>query len=176
VIRGSASVTALVALVLMGVNAAFFYAYSVSVMPGLNATTGESAIAAMQAINRAVRNPVFFVTFFLTPVVTMLAAALARRDGRRAAAKMLVGAAAVYVLAVMVPTMVVNVPMNEALAGASVEAMAAEPDTIWTDYSGPWTIWNHVRTAASALGLLFLGVALLAWQQLGYGTRSLRGA
>jgi len=161
--RGLAGATALTALVLMGAIAGFFYAWSVSVIPGLDLATEEGAISAMQAINRAVRNPVFFVTFFLTPAVTVLAAMLAWRDGRRLAALFLASAAAVYVIGAMAPTVAVNVPMNAALAGLGAEAVAADAGTIWAEYSGRWTVWNHVRTAASALALLLVGAALLAW-------------
>ncbi len=44
-------------------------------------------------------------------------------------------------------TMVGNVPLNERLAKTTPDDTDAEP--LWSFYLVRWTLWNHVRTAAS---------------------------
>lgn len=148
-------------LVLLGLMAGFFYAYSVSVMPGFDQIAASEAIRAMQAINVEIHNPVFFVTFFLTPVVCLIAAAALWSGRRKRAALILAIAAIVYVLGAMVPTALVNVPLNRALAavdtGAAVDAAA-----IWADFLARWDWWNVFRTVGSTLALVVAGLALLA--------------
>ncbi len=146
-------------IVLFGLMCGFFYAFSCTVMPGLDLTDPDAAVAAMQGINRAVRSPVFFVTFFLTPLFSLAAALLLARKAPRAALFM-GGAGAVYLGAALILTMQVNVPMNEALAQVKTDAdMAA----IWAAYSPDWTFWNHVRTAASVIAAALACGALAAY-------------
>ena len=145
-----------IALALFGLMAGFFYAYSVSVMPGLDQAAPAVAVEAMQGINRAVRNPVFFVTFFLTPAVALGAAALQLRAGTRAAAVWLALAIGVYGLGAMLPTVLVNVPLNEALAAAGPPAV----EQAWQDYAPQWSAFNDLRTGAALVALLFSASAL----------------
>ncbi|MEM8753707.1 MAG: anthrone oxygenase family protein [Pseudomonadota bacterium] len=146
-------------LALFALMAGFFYAYSVSVMPGLNLAAPEAAVGAMRGINVAVQNPVFFVTFFMTPLIAAAAAAALFAAGRPFAAGWALAAAAVYALGAMGPTIAVNVPMNQALAAAENGEDAA---ALWAAYEPRWTLWNHVRTAASLGGALFVGLSLRA--------------
>lgn len=130
-------------------------------MPGLDSIDGRQAIEAMQGINRAVRNPVFFVTYFLTPVIAAGVAALLYRDRRRAASGLLLASALIYAAGVLLPTGVINVPMNEALARIDVSAIATDAPKVWASYSSSWTLWNGVRAALSLVSTLFAAVALL---------------
>ena len=138
-------------IVMFGLMAGFFYAFSVCVMPGLDRLPPTEAIGAMQAINVAVRNPVFFVTFFLTPLVAFGAAALAFQMGETRRAASMASAALVYSLLAAVPTALVNVPMNEALA--AVEPARVDAGAVWTAYSDRWTGWNTMRTVTATLAL-----------------------
>ncbi|MBO6638679.1 MAG: DUF1772 domain-containing protein [Roseitalea sp.] len=141
----------MVPITMLGLMAGFFYAFSVCVMAGLDAIAPERAISAMQAINAAVRNPVFFVTFFLTPVIAGGTAALAFASGETRIGSFMAAAAVVYVLAAALPTALVNVPLNEALAAVDPERVDAA--AIWSDYSARWTFWNTARTLTTTLAL-----------------------
>jgi uncharacterized membrane protein len=80
-------------------------------------------------------------------------------------------AAAVYVAGGILPTVAVNVPMNEALAGVAAPADAQAAARLWADYSARWTWWNHVRTVASLASLLLVGLAacLAGRYRFGFG-------
>ena len=143
---------------LFGLMAGFFYAFSVCVMGGLDRAGPATAISAMQAINEAVRNPVFFVTFFLTPVVAIGAAAVTWMSGRRRAALLMGAAAAIYAGGALALTAAINVPMNEALS--MVDPQAAGNARIWSDYSADWTFWNTVRTGLSTVALVVFAAAM----------------
>ncbi|MCR9122022.1 MAG: DUF1772 domain-containing protein [Phyllobacteriaceae bacterium] len=138
-------------ILMLGLMAGFFYAFSVCVMAGLDAVAPEKAISAMQAINAAVRNPVFFITFFLTPFVAVGASVLAFATGDARSGLFMAAAAGIYVLAAVVPTALVNVPMNEVLA--AIDPARDDAAAIWTDYSARWTLWNTIRTLTTTLAL-----------------------
>lgn len=58
------SIVLLGTVILTGLSAGFFYAWSVSVIPGTQHISDTSYLQAMQSINRAILNPLFFVVFF----------------------------------------------------------------------------------------------------------------
>ncbi len=153
---------AAITLLLTGTMAGFFFAYSSSVMFGLDAAGAGHAIPAMQAINLAVRNPVFFVAFFGTPAAALVTAVLFLTTRRPMAAALFLIAGLVYFLGALLPTALVNVPMNEALATAIVPADPQAALKLWSDFSVPWTWWNTLRTAFSTLSLLLVGAAIFA--------------
>lgn len=70
-------------------------------------------------------------------------------------------AAAVYFSGGMMLTMLVNVPMNDALAVATAPEDPADAARIWQGYSAPWQNWNAIRTVTSGTGLALVGAALL---------------
>lgn len=154
-------IACLIALGFFGLITGFFYAYSVDVMRGLDLIDAESAVSAMQGINLAVRNPVFFATFFGTPIVGLLAAGSLYLGNHKMSAGLMVLAAAIYFFGAFMPTAMVNVPMNEALAVIPLGDSAQDYEAIWTTYSPKWTFWNTLRTVVSLVALLFAGMALL---------------
>ncbi|MCC0033973.1 MAG: DUF1772 domain-containing protein [Hoeflea sp.] len=139
----------------------FFYAWVCSTMWGLDAADPAVAIKAMQAMNASVRNAVFFPAFFLTPVVLAITAGLLVRSGGRGAAIWFALAASVYLAGGLGVTVIVNVPMNEALALAAVPETAEAANQLWQAYSGRWQDWNQIRTAASGLSVVLTGFGLL---------------
>lgn len=155
---GVAQLTLHLSMLLFALIAGFFYAYSVDVMRGLDLIKPNSAIEAMQSINLEVKNPVFFVTFFLTPILALLAAFLLKKEGNKKSAYFIMVAAVVYILGAFLPTILVNVPMNEALALVKLENNQA--DTIWNEYSPRWTTWNTIRTVFSSISVLLVSFSI----------------
>lgn len=151
---------ALVSLVLNGAIFGFFYAWVCSTMWGLDAADPRTAIAAMQAMNASVRNAFFAPAFFATPVVLALTAILALRLKFRGAALLFGAAATIYLLGGLLLTAMVNVPMNEALALATVPDDIEAARSIWRDYSPDWQFWNQTRTLFSGLALCLTGLAI----------------
>ncbi|MFN3273265.1 MAG: DUF1772 domain-containing protein [Paracoccus sp. (in: a-proteobacteria)] len=132
----------------------FFFAWVCSTMWGLDAADPRVAISAMQAMNASVRNAVFAPAFFGTPfALAAVAGLLLIRHHRRSAAAF-AAAAIVYLGLGLVLTMLVNVPMNEALAAVAIPDDVESATAIWQAYSGPWQVWNGVRTVASGAAFL----------------------
>jgi uncharacterized membrane protein len=157
--------SATITLLLTGAMAGVFFAYSVSVMIGLDAIKPDQAIAAMRSINEKIQNPVFLLAFLLAPVAALATGVLLLTQGHRTAGVVLLLAAASYFLGALVPSFAVNIPMNDALDTVKVPSGGAAQ--VWSDYSSRWTVWNHVRTVSSAVSLLLVGAGLFIW-----GTRA----
>ena len=157
----AAALPALLALISAGAMFGFFFAWVCSTMWGLDAADPNVAIAAMQAMNASVRNWVFAPAFFGTPVLLAIAALAVWRFGYRRAATCLAAAGLVYLLGALVPTIAVNVPMNEALAAVETPLSLEEARETWRSYSGPWQFWNAVRAVFAGIALAFTGIGLM---------------
>lgn len=150
----------MLSLLSIGAIFGFFYAWVCSTMWGLDAVDPRVAIAAMQAMNASVSNAVFFPAFFLTPIILVATAFIAMRQKRNRSATLLAAGAALYFAGAFVVTVMVNVPMNEALAEAAVPTDADAAHRIWQAYSPQWQVWNSLRTLASGASLILTGLAV----------------
>jgi len=69
-------------------------------------------------------------------------------------------AAMIYIAGAFLPTLLVNVPMNENLATVTVSTDPQVADHLWREYSTSWTWWNTLRTLFSFASLLLVGWAI----------------
>ena len=142
--------------------AGFFYAYSASVNRGLGRLDDGAYVAAMQAINDTVRNPVFALSFF-GALLVLPSAALLHAPRRSPRAVLLGAAAALYLVGGFGVTFAFNVPLNDELALLDLaSASGAEVADARADYEQTWNAWNAVRTVASTLALMCVAGAALA--------------
>jgi uncharacterized membrane protein len=139
----------------------FFYAWVCSTMWGLDTADPRIAIEAMQAMNASVRNGVFAPAFFGTPFVLAATSFVLWRQDIRKSATLFGGSALVYLCGGLVLTMVVNVPMNEALAIVIIPDDLFSARQTWHDYSATWQFWNQVRTVASGASFLIATLGVL---------------
>ncbi|MFL1380909.1 MULTISPECIES: DUF1772 domain-containing protein [unclassified Nocardiopsis] len=155
------AVVPVVAVVLTGLFAGLFFAFSIAVMPGLARAGDRAMIEAMQGINVAILNPFFAVVFIGAPVVVLGQALLYWAVERTAALWWAGGALALLVL-VLVATFAVNVPRNNALDRAGSPARLADPAAVRGGFEAVWVRWNHLRTLASTAALLCTILAVTA--------------
>ena len=144
----------------MGLLAGLFYAYSVSVMPGLGQADDRTLVDGMQQINEAIENPVFFVSFLGAPVLILASLVLERRAGSRQNVRW-VGAALVLCAIAILVTGALNIPLNDDLKQAGDPGRIADIAQVRDDFYGPWVAWNIVRTVASTAALGCLVYALM---------------
>lgn len=145
----------LAALLGSGLVAGIFYAFSTFVMRALGKLPGSQGMAAMQAINVTVLNPWFFAAFFGTGAACLAITWLSWDNAADQA--LLLGGCALYLLGCVLVTVIGNVPLNERLAAGGAES--ADADAWWGHYLARWTLWNHVRTAASLVAAALFALA-----------------
>jgi len=155
VLRGVALV---LATMTVGMMAGVFVLYAHTIMPGLGRTDDRTFVGAFQAIDRAIINPLFMVTFGGALVFTVLAALFSLGAGRPA--PWILVALGLY-LAVVVVTIAVNVPLNDGIKAAG------DPDRV--DLAAVrerfdqarWVRWNLFRAVASTAAFACLAWALV---------------
>jgi uncharacterized membrane protein len=142
-----------------GVVGGVFFAFSVFVMKALARLPSPKGIAAMQAINIAVLNRVFFTAFFGTGAgcVLLAVSSVFLWSGSDAIYRFV--GSLLYLAGTIFVTIAFNVPRNEALA--SIDPDSASGARLWADYVANWTAWNQVRTIAAVAAAALLTLALV---------------
>ncbi|WP_030723803.1 DUF1772 domain-containing protein [Streptomyces sp. NRRL F-2580] len=152
----------LVSTVLMGLMAGLFFAFDVSVMPGLAAGDERTYVTAMQNFNSAIDgNGIFGMAFVLALLLSAASAVVEFRGGRRNVA-VWVGVAAVVYLVVLMITFSVNIPLNNELADAG-DASKLTDFSIVDKFKGTWVSTNIVRTLLCTAALTALSRALVLY-------------
>ena len=138
-----------------GLMAGIFFAFSNFVMRAFAQISPVKGIAAMQAVNITVLNPLFLLAFMGTGLLCAMdvAVVLWLNDGHGSG--YILAGSTLYLLGNIGVTAVCNVPLNNALA--AVDINHSDAALIWKNYLNKWTFWNHVRTiTAFAAAVAFM--------------------
>lgn len=155
VLTSSAVTTALIA--------GLFYAYSCSVNPGLHQLPDGAYLAAMQSINRAILNPVFFLSFLGTLVLLPVSTWMHYSQPVSVRFWLLLLASALYAIGVFGVTVAGNVPLNDALDAASLGQASPDELTAYrTAFEQPWNRLHTIRTVACVVTLILVIAACLS--------------
>lgn len=141
-----------------GLIAGVFFAFSTFVMNALARRPPAQGIAAMQAINITVINPLFMTAFLGTAAACFFLAVSSLLKWNQPGAVYLLIGSLLYLVGTLGVTMVFNVPLNDALA--NVKPDSTEGGRLWASYLTNWTLWNHVRTAAALAATALFTIAL----------------
>jgi uncharacterized membrane protein len=132
------------ATIVAGLAAGLFYAYSCSVMPGLAHADDRTFVKGMRGINIAIVNGWFMLSFLGAPLLAGVAGVLSPRSGRTL---WWIVAGFALLVATIVITRVVHIPMNDALDAGGDDYAAVR-----ARFEASWVRWNIVRTVVSTAG------------------------
>lgn len=151
--------TLISATMAMGIAAGVFQLYSYAIMPGLGRTDDRTFVGAFQQIDRAIINPWWMLSFFGALILTAAAAGFHFGVDERSIL-LWIGAAFILYLAVVIVTLVINVPLNDAIKAAG------DPDGINLAtvrdhfHEARWVAWNLFRALATGVAFSCLIWAL----------------
>ncbi|MCF0062794.1 DUF1772 domain-containing protein [Dyadobacter chenwenxiniae] len=145
---------------LTGLSAGLFYAYSCSVNLGLARLPDNEYLRAMQEINKAILNPVFFMSFIGSIFLLAFASWLSHSE-QVATFRLLLAATLVYAIGVFGVTVAGNVPLNDTLAGFNINAATADEIRLQRlHFERPWNKLHSIRTLCSVGAFLLVVIAL----------------
>lgn len=145
----------LLTMLLTALITGLFYGYSCSVNPGLGRLPDREYLLAMQSINEAILNPLFFLSFMGTSVLLPVSAYISYTPVWSLRFICLLLAALVYIGGVLGVTMMGNVPLNEALARFNI-ADATDSDLAAQRllFEKPWLVFHQIRTVSCVVALI----------------------
>ena len=151
--------TLILAAFLCSLVAGFLFAFAIVIMPGINKLNDREFIRAFQVIDGIIQNnqPIFMLVWVGSVLALMASVALGIGQQDIAGRMLIILSALIYLFGVQLPTMVVNVPLNNKLQSLDIDAMNEASRKVARDnFESPWNRWNKIRTALSSLASVLL--------------------
>ncbi len=143
--------------------AGLFYAFSCSVNLGLARLSNAEYLSAMQSINRAIQNPIFFAAFFGAPILLPLCMFLHYGQPFPARFWFLLAATVIYLIGTFGVTIFGNVPLNNRLDRFDLQmASEAEIAVQRAGFERRWNNLNTIRTVSSTLAIMLVIISCLS--------------
>ena len=161
---GLLQIALILATFLCSLVTGFLFAFAVVVMTGIRKLGNGEFIRAFQAMDSIIQNnqPIFIVVWLGSVVALIGAAALGVGTLDATGRWVLMVSTFGYLVGVQLPTIIINVPLNNKLQSLNVDAMdEAAREAAREAFEGRWNRWNVVRTIVSCLvSLLLIGLVL----------------
>jgi len=154
----------ILATFLCSLVAGFLFAFAVVAMPGIARLRDRDFIRAFQVMDRVIqRNQPLFMLVWAGSILALPASALLAFGSLDGLGRWLLGAALLaYLLGVQLPTIAINIPLNNKLQLLNAEAMDdASSKQARLDFERRWNSANAVRTFVACLVSLMLMVILI---------------
>ena len=149
----------LIATFLCGLMAGFLFAFSVVVMPGIKKLDDRDFLRCFQVIDRVIQNgqPLFMVVWLGSTLSLILSCSLSFFCGDGTDQAILVAAAIASVLLVQLPTMTINIPLNNTIQAVDFATLEdATARQLRMNFEPRWNRWNVIRTLVSCIILAAL--------------------
>lgn len=144
--------------------AGFLFAFAVVVMPGLRNLADGEFIRAFQVVDGVIRKnqPLFVLVWVGSVLALVVAAVLGVRELTGAARLLVIVATVVYVFGVQVPTVTINIPLNNDLQKLDLASMNDTTRRHAREHFEPrWNRWNVIRSGWAGLTSILLMLLLL---------------
>ncbi len=151
-----------VTILTTGIIAGLFFSWSVSVMPGLRKVTDREFIAAMQAMNRAILNPLFLICFMGALILLAISCFSFYQKPFATEYYLLLTATILYLAGVIGITFIGNIPLNNMLE--NFRLADATDDTmrkLRLAFEEKWVYLNNLRTGFSIGAFCLLIIRLI---------------
>jgi len=156
---GAFHATLTVATLLCSLVAGLLFAFAVVVMPGIRALDDDAFLRAFQEMDGVIqRNQPLFVLVWAGSVPLVIAAAgLGVASAAGPSRWVMIAAAAIYLVGVQLPTIAVNIPLNNQLQALDVASLSADERRVARLRFEPrWNRWNVARTVLAVVATVLL--------------------
>ena len=141
----------------------FVLIFAIVVMPGIGTLEDREFLRAFRVIDRVIQNnqPLFLAVWVGSVAALVLATGLGVGYLAGAERATLVVAAALYLVGAQLPTVAVNIPLNnrlQRLAPDKLDGPASAAER--RHFERRWNRWNRVRTFLSGAASVLLAVLL----------------
>jgi uncharacterized membrane protein len=150
----------LLGILFTGLTAGLCFTWSNAITPGIGRLDDLGFLQSFQAMNRAIINRSFLITFF-GPVVLLFINAYLHRNAHPSTFWSFLVAAFLFFIGIGLITVLKNVPLNEMLDKTVLENLSTiELKELRTKFEQPWNRWHIQRTISSftAFSLLLIGI------------------
>jgi uncharacterized membrane protein len=154
----------LLSALLCSLVAGLVFSFAIVVMPGIRGLDDLAFLKAFKAMDRVIQNnpPIFMLVWLGSAVVLLASTVVGIWQLEGFDRILLVVACAIYLFGVHLPTIAVNIPLNNHLQSQDLDTMT-EPALVETRarFESRWLRWNAIRTIFAILTTALLLVLLI---------------
>ncbi|MPY87539.1 MAG: DUF1772 domain-containing protein [Luteitalea sp.] len=128
-------------------------------MPGIRSLDDRGFIQAFQVIDRVIQNnqPLFVLVWAGSVLALIAAAVLGLWTLSGPDRALMIAAALLYLAGVQLPTIAINIPLNNRIQQQNVGAMTETMQKrARDDFEPRWNRWNAIRTGCASLSSILL--------------------
>lgn len=158
-IEGIFPIALILAAFLSSLVAGLLFIFAVVVMPGIRRLSDREFIRAFQVMDGVIQNnQPLFVLVWAGSVVALVASAVMGFGQLEGVGRLLIIVAALaYILGVQLPTVAINIPLNNKLQTLDVNAVNETAQKMARQAFEPrWNRWNTIRAALASLASALL--------------------
>ena len=154
----------LLSALLCSLVAGLVLTFAIVVMPGIRALGDPGFLKAFKAMDRVIQNnqPIFMLVWLGSALALLASTVLGiwRLEGSNRI--LLIVACAIYMLGVQLPTVAINIPLNNQLQSQDPDSMTESAQlAIIGLFESRWLRWNNIRTMLAILTTVLLLVLLV---------------
>ncbi len=153
------------AVILTGLSAGLFYAWSVSVIPGTQKVSDSTYLETMQSINRAILNPAFFLIFFGS-LVFLSIGSISQFNTSKTTFWIMLTASVLYSVGTIGVTALGNIPLNNQLDLLNLSNMASDKIQEFRKfYEINWNRLHLIRTVFATASFVLSVIAVFTFSK-----------
>lgn len=157
-------IAVLLSALLCSLVAGLVLTFAIVVMPGIRTLGDLAYLQSFKAIDRVIQNnqPIFMFIWLGSAIVLLGSTVLGIWQLAGLDRVLLIVACALYILGVHVPTVAINIPLNNQLQSRDLDAMSGSELLAATEiFESRWLRWNAIRTVIATLTTVILLVLLV---------------
>ena len=160
---GIFEIALILATFLCSLVAGFLFAFAVVAMPGIRSLNDREFIRAFQVMDRVIQNnqPIFVLVWVGSVVVLVTSAVLGIGQLDGVGRLLIILATLTYLLGVQLPTVTINIPLNNKLQTLEVDELdETTQKAARKDFEPRWNLWNSIRAALASVASALLMILL----------------
>ena len=154
----------LVSALLCALVAGLVLTFAIVVMPGIRTLGDLDFLKSFKAMDRVIQNnqPIFVLVWLGSALVLLATTVLGIWRLQGLDQLLLVVACAIYFFGVQIPTVTINVPINNHLQAQDLDSISeSELQATTAMFESRWLRWNTIRTFIAILTTVLLLVLLI---------------
>ena len=152
-------ITLILSTLLCSLVAGFVFAFAIVVMPGIKSVNDYDFLRAFKVMDRVIQNnqPIFNLVWLGSIVVLLTSALLGISQLDGVDRLLIIIAFATYLFGVQLPTITINVPLNNQVQKQDLDSMTELAlREARMNFESRWIQWNSIRTFFASLTSVLL--------------------
>ena len=157
-------IAVLVSALLCSLVAGLVLTFAIVIMPGIRTLGDRDYLKSFKAIDRVIQNnqPIFMLVWLGSALVLLATAVLGTWQLEGLDRILLIVGCAIYIFGVQVPTVTINIPLNNELQSLDLDTLPESAVREITEkFETRWMRWNTNRTVVATLTTVLLRALLL---------------